>query len=305
MPRDYFKRGFLLFHRGQFIVSAQAIAFKVLITWVPIAILGVGVLGSLLSKNRPYQIIQNYLTSYFPTWQAERLFEFADEMQRISGTLTVVGLIAVVWSAVSLFSTLRVAVSNVFREDWHRVRKWTHGLAFDVRMTFFLGVLFVATAVLTIGAQLLDDQGIELMQRVGIEADWLLSGWRDVAHIIALFVPLLLGFGMFFQLYYFVPLPHPPRNGVVLGAFVAAVLWEIGKYFFTSYATGYGRYDNWVMTVQSDRIGMLGDIFGLIVAFVLWAYYSGVVLMVGGAVVLVHEMRRRERTSGISASATT
>jgi membrane protein len=216
-------------------------------------------------------------------------------MQRVSGALTAVGIVGLLYAAVSLFSTLRVAVSNVFREDWHRVRKWTPGLAFDVRMALMLGVLFVAIAILTVGAQLLDNSGIELMRRVGIEADWMLSGWRTVAHFIALFVPLLLGIGMFFQLYYFVPLPHPPRAGVLLGACVAAILWEVGKYFFTSYATGYGRYDTWLMTVESDRIGMLGDIFGLIVAFVLWAYYSGVVLMIGGSVVVVHEIRRRER----------
>jgi membrane protein len=216
-------------------------------------------------------------------------------MQGVSGALTTVGTVTLVWAAVSLFSTLRIAVSNVFREDWHRSRKWTPGLAFDIRMALLLGVLFVATTILTVGSQLLDDSGIELMRRIGIEADWMLSGWRSVAHFITLFVPLLLGIGMFFQLYYFVPLPHPPRVGVLFGASVAAALWEVGKYFFTSYATGYGRYDTWLMTVESDRIGMLGDIFGLIVAFVLWAYYSGIVLMIGGTVVVVHEIRRRER----------
>lgn len=293
--RDYLTRGYRLFFRGQFLLSAQAVAFKVLITWVPLAMLATGFLGILLSRERPYQVIQDFLTNYFPTYRADRLVAFVDEIQHIAGTLTFFGILVLVYTTATLFTTLRVAVSNVFREDWHRVRGWTPGLAFDFRMMLQLGALFIATVALSIAAQFLDSSGIAFMERIGLSSRWLLSGWRNVAHFVTLFVPVILSIGMFFQLYYFIPLPHPPRKSAMFGAMIAAVLWEVGKYFFTGYATAVQRYDTWISMVESDRIEMLADAFGLVVAFVLWAYYSGIILMAGGAAALIHEIRRKER----------
>ncbi len=293
--RDYLSRAYRLFSSGQLLLSAQAVAFKVLITFAPIAVLTVGIVGSFLSRNRPQQVVEQFMTSYFPTYQTDRLVQFIEELQRVSGTLTIVGIVILIWTTVTLFSTLRVAVSNVFREEWHRVRAWTPGLAFDLAMVLLLGALFAGTVLLAFAAQLLDGSGVDFMQRVGVSAGWMLTGWRTVAQAIALVVPFFLSIGIFFVLYYFVPLPHPSRRSVLFGASFAALVWELGKYVFTKYAAGMARYDNWVVVVESDRVAMLGDIFGLIVAFVLWAYFTGIVLMVGGVLVLIHETRRMER----------
>jgi membrane protein len=293
--RDYLSRGVKLFFDGQYLLFAQAIAFRVLITWVPLALLAMGFLGRLLSQSGPYQILQNFLASYFPTYQSERLATLVEELQRISGTLTIVGFVTLLYTTLTLFSTLRVAVANVFQQDYHRVRGITRGFAFDIQLMLQLGALFLGTVGLTIAGQFLDASGLEFVQRIGLSAEWMLSGWRKVAQFLSLVLPLGLSIGMFFQLYYFIPLPHPPRKSVFFGATLAALLWEVGKYFFTSYATGVNRYDTWASTVESDRIAMLGDVFGLLVAFVLWAYYSGLVLMIGGTAVMIHEARRRER----------
>ncbi len=301
--KDYVARGYRLFFNGQFLMSAQAVAFKVLITWVPLALLATGAVALLLAEERPYQVVQDFLSNYFPNYERDRLSGFIRELQRVSGALTIVGMVTLLYTTLTLFSTLRVAVSNVFREDWHRVRRWSPGLAFDFRMMLQLGALFLATVALSIAAQFLDGSGIELMRRVGISAPWMLTGWANVAHFLTLFVPVILSVGMFYQLYYFIPLPHPPRKSALIGAVFAAILWEIGKYFFTNYTTGASRYDTWVMFVESDRIAMLTDAFGLIVAFVLWAYYSGVILMMGGTVALIHETRARERAEAEEAAA--
>jgi len=293
--RDYFKRGVRIFYRGQFLVSAQAVAFRVLVTWVPVVLLATGVIGFLLSRAGPYAILEDLLTSYFPAYETDRLVEFVGALERVSGTFTAVGFIALTYAAVTLLTTLRVTVSNVFREDWHRSRRTAHGLAFDVRMMLQLALLFLATVILSIIAQFLDGSGTEFLHRIGVSSEWLLGGWRRAAHYFSLIVPLILSIGMFFQLYYFVPLPHPPRPSVWLGAGVAAVLWEAGKFLFARYTIAINRYDGLVAAIESDRLGLLADVFGLIVAFVLWAYYSGIVLMIGATVVLVHEMRRRER----------
>jgi membrane protein len=63
---------------------------------------------------------------------------------------------------------------------------------------------------------------------------------------------------------------------------LAAVLWESAKQAFTFYATyvGYGTGTE-----------ALGNTFGLIVAFVFWVYFSGIVLMIGAVVASLREHR--------------
>ena len=44
-------------------------------------------------------------------------------------------------------------------------------------------------------------------------------------------------------------------------------------------------------------VGLAAGTFGLIIALVFWAYYSGIVLIVGALVTLLHEARYRLRLS--------
>jgi membrane protein len=72
------------------------------------------------------------------------------------------------------------------------------------------------------------------------------------------------------------------RHGAVLaGAIVAAVLWEIAKQLFSLYIRKVGVYDQ-----------IYGPL-GVLVAFVMFVYYSAVVFVFGGAYVATLDARRR------------
>ena len=295
--RYYLGGIYRLFDDKQVLLCSQAVAFKVLITWVPIAILATGFIGRVLSRDRPYQIIQDFVTSYFPDYQADRLIEFVDQLQRVSVTLTIVGALGLLWAAVTLFSTLRTVLAIVFQEDWHQHRSKIAGLLFDARMVVQVGVLFMLTVILTTTTHSLDTIGLSFLSRFGIRPDWLESGWIELVRYLSWFAPLVLSIGMFYQLYYFVPIPRPTKKSVLAGSLVAAALWELGKSIFTRYATGVGRVDVWLPEINNDRIFEIGDAFGIIVGFVMWAYYSGFVLMLGGLIALLFERRHRRRTA--------
>ena len=98
---------------------------------------------------------------------------------------------------------------------------------------------------------------------------------------------------MFFLLFTFIPLPHPPRKSALLGAVTTALLWELAKNAFTIYATRAGRFEYGSAEAGDGAVGLLGNTFGLILAFVFWVYYSGVVLCVGAIVALLNEKRHR------------
>lgn len=279
---------------------AQAIAFKALITVVPIIILVTGVLGRILSnwleERDAFESVAQFLQEYLPAFGgSDQLLLFVDKLQDAGTFFTGLGIFALIFAAMTLFTTLRVVIGNVFQEEWHRHRSILGGYVFDLRMAVQVGLLFLLTIGLTFLATAIKDGGIQMAERFSLDYVWLRSGWRLSFKWLSYLIPYLLSTAMFFQLFFFVPQPHPPKRSALIGAVVTGVLWEAAKLSFTLYATSVGRFDRYIVpgTEASEVIGKLGEAFGLIVALVFWIYYSGVVLIVGALIAVLNEKRVR------------
>jgi len=136
-------------------------------------------------------------------------------------------------------------------------------------------------------------EGPDILAFAGLDRPWVREGWRQAIQTMGLFVPFLITTAMFFQLYYLVPKPHPRKRSAFSGALLAGVLWEVAKQIFTYYATYIGHFDRYA----TEGLGALGNTFALIIAFVFWVYFSGVVLMLGAVVASLRE--HRHVTSGL------
>jgi membrane protein len=279
---------------------AQAIAFKVLVTIVPIVILATGLAGRLLRGNDAFATVARFIHDFLPPNQSNQLVEFLNQLQQASGTIVGVGGLGLFLSAVSLFITLRIAVSNAFEQDWHEGRTLLGSYVFDVRMVLQVGVFFLLTIAASVAAQSLLSAG--WLQQMGLDPTWVQRGWRDLISSLSVFVPFFLTTAMFFQLYYFVPIPHPRKRSALTGALTAGVLWEAAKQAFTYYATYVGRFDRYGASSSLEAVPggdggglaateVLGNTFGLIIAFVFWVYFSGIVLMIGAVVASLREHR--------------
>lgn len=262
---------------------AQAIAFKVLVTIVPIVILATGIVGRVLQGKDAFTAVTRFIRELLPGSQSQQLIDFLTQLQDASATIVGIGGIGLFLSAMSLFITLRIAVSNAFEQDWHQERSLFRGYLFDVRMVIQVGGLFLMTVGLSVSLPSFVNEVI-IGQFLGSEqwVQWVQWLWGRAIWITGLLLPLLLTTAMFFQLYYLVPQPSPRKRSALAGALLAAVLWETAKQAFTFYATyvGYGTGTE-----------ALGSTFGLIVAFVFWVYFSGVVLMIGAVVASLQEHR--------------
>ncbi|WP_103021318.1 YihY/virulence factor BrkB family protein [Salinibacter altiplanensis] len=259
---------------------AQAIAFKVLVTIVPIVILATGIAGRVLQGKDAFTAVTRFIRELLPGSQSQRLIDFLTQLQDASATIVGIGGVGLFLSAMSLFITLRIAVSNAFEQDWHQERSLLRGYLFDVRMVVQVGILFLLSVGLSVSLPSFVSEVI-IGQLLGPE-QWVQWLWGRAIWMTGLLLPLLLTTAMFFQLYYLVPQPCPRKRSALAGAVLAAVLWESAKQAFTFYATyvGYGTGTE-----------ALGSTFGLIVAFVFWVYFSGVVLMIGAVVASLQEHR--------------
>lgn len=265
---------------------AQAIGYKVLITIAPLLLLATGVVGQVLRNERPFGLVESAIRSVFPAYQSEELISFLSQLQTVAGRLTIVGLIGLLIAAVTLFTTLRIALSGVFQEDWHKTRSLLRGYAYDLRMALQVGVLFTASIGLTVVAQTINTNLFWGLTELGFETEWLQSGWINVLSVFGLLLPWLVSIAMFFLLIYMTPVPRPPLRSAFLGATVASLLWELAKFGFSAYAKSMGSF-------ETSGLAALGDTFVLIVILVFWAYFSGLIMIIGAITCMLHERRHR------------
>jgi len=261
---------------------AQAIAFKVLVTIVPIVILSTGIVGRILQGKDAFTAVARLIRELLPPDQSGQLIGFLEQLQSASGTIVGIGGIGLFLSALSLFITLRIAVSNAFEQNWHDDRSLLRGYLFDARMVLQVGLLFLLTIGLSIALPLIFNL---LVGKIQGEAQWLRWTWRQGLELTELCLPLLITMVMFYQLYYLVPIPHPRRRSAFMGAALAALLWEGTKQAFTYYATYVGQFEKY------GSEAALGNAFGILVAFVFWVYFSSIILMLGAVVASLHEHR--------------
>ena len=279
---------------------AQAIAFKVLITIVPIVILATGIasrlLGKILEDPDAFDDVARFIREYMPAFdQSDQLLVLVERLQATGTFIAGLGILALVFAAMTLFTTLRIVIGNVFQEEWHRHRSVLRGYAFDIRMAAQVGLLFVLTLGLSFLTTAIQQGGLEMAQRFDLDYVWLREGWRRTFRFLSYLIPYFLSTAMFFQLFYFIPKPHPPKRSALIGAVVTGLLWEVAKLSFTFYATSVGQFDRYVVpgTEAEEMISVLGQAFGLIIAFVFWVYYSGLVLVVGALIAVLNEKRVR------------
>lgn len=282
-------------------LSAQAIAFKVLVSIVPVIILSTGIVGRILRGDQAFQSVSGFIRNLLPEYRSEELIRSLEQLQRSSDVISLIGVIGLILAAMTLFTTLRVVIASVFQEEWHETRTILGGYLFDVRMAAQVGFLFLLSMGLSVVMQSVNAAGYELLESIGLNYPFIREGWGRIFTLFGLLLPLLLTIAMFFQLFYFVPKPHPPKRSALIGAFVTAVLWELAKYCFTFYATRVGFFRRFGSVPEESIDGAVdgaipaavGNTFGLIIAFVFWIYYSGVVLIIGAIVALLHEKRQR------------
>ncbi len=281
---------------------AQAIAFKVLITIVPIIILATGVLSRLLANiledQDAFDDVARLIQEFMPVFeQSDQFLVLIDRLQSAGTFFAGLGIFALLFAAMTLFTTLRVVIGNVFQEEWHRHRTVFGGYLFDLRMAGQVGLLFLLTVGISFLTVYLGQGGLEWVRDQGLGYVWLQEGWRSTFRFLSFLIPYFLSTAMFFQLFYFIPQPHPPRRSALTGAVITGLLWEMAKVSFTFYATSVGRFDRYILpgTEADEVISVLGEAFGLIIAFVFWIYYSGVVLVIGALIAVLNEKRVRKK----------
>lgn len=291
-PRYYLGGLWTRLNEDPVFIWAQAIAFKVLITILPLILIATGVFGLVLRQDNPFETVAGYLRTFLPPGQSQPIIDLLFRLQQTSPALTIVGVAVLVVVVITLFSVLRYVIGTSMGAGRHLYRSILHGYLFDARMALQVGLLFLISFGLTLGINVLNAAGQELLTDWGLHPDLLQAGQRLVLQVVALAVPFLFSVAMFAQLFYFIPRPRPPSSSAFFGAFFTALLFEVAKNAFTLYATYLGQFNRYGSGDEA-----IGGVFGLLIAFVVWVYFSGLVLIIGAMMTHLHEQRHNPERS--------
>jgi len=151
--------------------------------------------------------------------------------------------------------------------------QFLRNLALDAGLVLLLTMLLFLTSVVTAIFQWFQEYFLEA---IGVPWVWLY--WTAVGF------SLVLSTAMFYFGYRYVPRRRPRQSAALVGAIVSALLWEVAKQLFRLYIR---------------RVGVYDQIYGplaVLVAFVMFVYYTCIVFVFGAAYVASLDTRRAGRS---------
>jgi membrane protein len=235
-------------------IKAAAIAYFALFSLFPITLLSISIASFTLGSLVDQQFIIEKLEFIAPAL-GQLLGQNLDEIILARGPITSVALFGLIWTASTIFYTLTHTMNGIWtikrsRPVWKR-----RGMAILFIMTFVGPVLFLASFVTSIIANL---------------RTYLPDSIIPIGGSISFVVALLLDIAFFMVLYILLPHGAPTWSEILPGAIGAGLLWEFAKKAFLFFVSTY-------ISVSNLVYGSVASIF----AFLVWAYLSGLIFLFG------------------------
>lgn len=263
------------FRRHGCMSLAASLAFFTLLSFFPIVFLLLYGVSFFVSHDQlGYEYLVSFLKGFFPnlgTNLAEEIKRVADE--HVSHLVV---FFTFTWFGLQVFYEVDFTVNVVFETS--RKRNPLITTAISVALLGLVGVLFTLSYLMT---QILDGLALYAPRFGGIDL------MPVAAHkfLLSYSLPFLLVLAAVTCLYRYVPQQRLLWRDAAVGGLVLALLWEGAKHLFSTYVPG--------LTVYSRMYGSLL----VVVLFLLWVYYSAVLLLFSAAIVHRLQVRRQPSMS--------
>ena len=259
---------------------AGAIAFNVLVAFIPLLLAVIGIAGTVLRGQQAQNTLVQYLRQTIPGAVELPYEEILSKLAENSTGILSIGTLFFLWIATRLVGTLRTVLREIF--DIAEGRTIIAGKIFDIKMVFMAGTLFALNVGLTIGLRV----GAEVASRAtGIQPEEI-PFFSQASNLW----PQMLAFAtiwvMFLLVYRFLPPRRIRWSTAVIAATFTSLIGEAMKYGFTFYVEN-----------MADFNAFWGNVATFVV-LVLWVYYTSVVFILGGEVghvVTMNRIRKRQK----------
>ncbi len=262
---QFFHLLFLKYYENMLGLRAASLTYATLLSLVPL----LAVTFSVLKAFGVQQLIEPFLTQALAPLGPDRveitrrLIGFVDNTR--VDVLGAVGVAGLFYSVIYLVSTVEEALNQIWRTQPSRT--WTR------RYGEYMGLLLVGPVVIFAAfAVIASAQSYWLVQRL---VDTTVFGLRFA--LLTRFLPFLFLWAAFAFVYKFMPSTHVPLSSSLIGAAVAALLWQLLSIAFTAFI------------VNSVSYAAIYSGFAILVVFLVWLYAAWLVILIGAQVGYLHQ----------------
>lgn len=259
-----------------------AIAFYTIFSLAPILIIAIAVAGFVFGEETARAEVMRQIDDVAGEEAAAAVEEVLREASLPGRGITamVLGLIAMVIGATTVFTELRSALNRIWQVPdppeggiWQML--WSRLIAF---------VLVLAVAGLLLGMVAIS----AVISALGDLWSSYLGGWDIALRIVDLVVSFAILSTLFALIYQYVPHADIAWSDVWLGAAVTAVLFIIGRVLIGLY-------------LGTAGVGSGFGAAGSLVVLLMWVYYSAQIFLLGAEFTWVYAHRLGSRASSAAA----
>jgi len=253
------KKVFSEFGKDNGSLMAAAVAFYLVLSLVPLLLLGVSVLGFVLRGNgEAINETLKFLNQLVPAVKDAQVKHAIEGVINARGKIGLTGLAGVALTATGGFATLENAINAM----WNRPNR-----------SFLMNKVYAFGMMLAVGLLFLFSFGITALVswagRLPL-LHWLAS--NGLFQVVGYVLPILITSLMFSLIYRFYPNGRSGWRSSLTAGVVTAILWEAFKIGYTFY------------TQRGDT-----SPYGVAIGLVMWIFYSSTLVLMGSELTWVLE----------------
>jgi membrane protein len=249
-------------------ITAAAIAYFALLSLFPLTLLSISIASFYFGPLMDQQLILQKLEFIAPAL-GQLVGQNINEIIRTRGPVTIIAVVGLIWSGSTIFNTLTQTLRKIWGTKGRRPVWKQRGLAILFILTFVGPVLllasFTGSMITSLGA-------------------WLPDQIKPIGSGISFGVSLLLDIALFMGLYSMLPHGTATWREILPGAVGAGLFWELTKKAFLLFISTYISASNLVY----------GSV-AAIIAFLTWAYLSGLIFLFGAYLSVSYSRLRQQR----------
>lgn len=245
-------------------MQAAAIAYYILLSFFPLVVLLIVLASSFLTQDYTQEFVLAFADRYMPG--ADQLVQVnIRQMLRSRGWAGALSILGLVWSGSNVFASIHHALNEIWEVE-ERPPIWWQRLLSIATVGAMLALFGLSLVTTTLG-------------RILRSLPWYYWGmapvsngrlWELAASVLGSLATMLF----FFAIYRLLSVSQLHWWELVPGSVVAALLWEIAKQVFTAYVASFQPYN------------LVYGSLGRLIAFVIWSYFTGVILLLGAELTL-------------------
>lgn len=210
--------------------------------------------------------LKHFIFSNFVPTAGDTIQMYLEEFVANSNKMTAIGVCGLIVTALLLISS----IDNALNQIWATEKKRPVIYSFAIYWM-----------VLTLGPILAG--GSMAISSIVLSQSWLGNGFTSYSDQLLRIFPFILSFITFWLVYSVVPNVSVPAKDAAIGAFIAALLFELGKKIFSLYVVMFPSYQ------------LIYGVLAVIPILFVWVYVSWCIVLFGAEVTVSLRHHRETR----------